>query len=167
MANENESQDIRKSEIIEFPKHLFLPSGSESLDLRKLVTMGANTLNPVSVLRFQVPKGRFGVITGYSIYSDVELEEDVEFIPRVDGKRVLQYHGNPNFINANGAESTRLSLGLAPDLSTLIPCYIRLKEQQVIEFLSYNKSSVDSYVGVRIAGYLDSSNKYEQNKFGG
>ena len=136
---------------IDFPRHLFIPEGANSLDFRKAGVVSSGTVKE-QLLSFTAPEGATTRFLQYGIYNDGLLENNIEFTPLVNGNRVLPYHGDPDF-------NFRLSLGLSADLSyaSLIPCQINLTPGQVFQWLVSNTSAVDVVMGVRMVGYFDTS----------
>lgn len=135
-----------KVDATEFPPHLFIPSKSESVDIRNLASLisGEN----FELLRYVCPRGVTTVFISYALFNDALLFSDVEFIPRVNGARILPFHGNP-------AENYKLALGVAPDISNAssIPCLVTLNPGDVLTVNAINNALVSSVMGFRFSGY--------------
>lgn len=147
---------------VELPKHLFIPAGAQSVDIRVAADVAANTLTPALLMSFQAPKGARVHFINYGIFSDGILAANQEFIPRVDGNRVFPFQGDPN-------DNFRINLGLAPDLSntSLIQAQLTLDSEQTVEWLVINRNAVDIAMGVRMVGYVDRSQRRTTARFGG
>jgi len=143
------------------PRNYFRPFGTDSLDLRNLIDVPANTVNQ-TYFEFKAPKSSNVVITHYAVFTDILLAQNVEFIPRVNGNRVLRYHGDPN-------NNFRINLSVSVDLSgnALIPCEILLQAGQTLSWAFSNNSGAPAPMGVRIVGYVDSITKSSGTNFGG
>lgn len=151
---------LKGEDVKNLPAHLFRPFNSESVDLRNLVELPAG--DSFEILRFRCPKGTNIVFLGYGVFNDALLEQDVEFIPRVNGKRIFPFHGNPN-------NNFKISLGLAPDLSNaaLIECYLQLRPDDLLTWTVVSTATVPTNVGVRMKGYIDATSLQTERKFGG
>lgn len=148
--------------INEFPRHLFVPAGAESVDLRSVWNIPAGT-NDFSILRFVAPQGASTRFIKYGIFNDGNAAVDYDFKPLVNGNRIMRYHGEPM---ANG--SFHLALGLAPDLAeeAMVPYQITLNPGDILEWLVSNNSIVDTSMGVRMLGYFDTQQIRSATKFG-
>ena len=135
---------------VNLPSHIFIPEDAESVDARRCVEISKNTDKPVEILRIEAKEGEYFRFIKYAVFTDAELAENIEFIPKLNGKRILRQHGTPDK-NMN----YRISLGLSPDISegALISCDINLKPHNVLTWEVYNKSDVDIPVAVRMVGY--------------
>lgn len=150
---------------VAFPKHLFPPEGAQTIDLRKMcaVTPGAAsqlfmTFNP-SALGIKGGAFRF---THYAITGDGELATNFQFIPTVNGARVYPFHGDPD-------NNFRMNLGLAPDLSdnSLIAAELYILSTDVVRWFVVNTNTVEADMGVRMKGYLDTTQQTISARFGG
>ncbi len=146
---------------VAFPNHIFIPAGAQSLDLRKLATVTSPTTK-AEFMRFKSPAGVVTRFISYAIYNDGALASNFKFEPEVSGNRVFPYHGDPT-------DNYRIALGLAPDLSvnSLIPCQLVLMPEQELIWYVTNTSGVDTDMGVRMVGYLDTAQKMVTPRFGG
>lgn len=140
-------------QTVDFPRHLFVPEGSNSLDLRKAGLVTSGTVD-AQLLSFRAPEGAITRFLSYGIFNDGLLESTIQFTPLVDGSRVLPYHGDPD-------ANYRISLALSADLSysSLIPCQINLNPGQFFQWLVTNTSVIDVVMGVRMIGYFDNSQR--------
>lgn len=161
LATQQDLYETMEALVTSFPSHLYVPDGSQSLDMRRLVSVATGTVNE-EIFRFQAPKGQRVWFLGYSIFSDGTLAASQEFIPRVDGNRVFPYHGDPN-------NSFKINLGLGPDMSNqnIIHCQLPLEPGQVLTWSVTNTSGVAIAMGVRMTGYLDSQNLRAATRVGG
>lgn len=146
---------------VALPNHLFVPSGAQSLDLRRLATVTNGSVKE-PFLSFRSPAGVVTRFISYGVYNDGSLASAFKFEPEVSGNRVLPYHGDPN-------DNFRIALGLAPDLSnnSLINCQIALMPEQEIIWYVTNTSGVDTDMGIRMVGYLDTTQRLTTPRFGG
>lgn len=153
--NPYDGYDVRN-----LPRHLYRPFNAQSVDIRNLAQIGIN--DTARILEFKCPKSSSVVFIGYGVFSDALLESDIEFLPKVNGKRIFPFHGNPQ-------SNYRISLGLAPDLanSSLIECYLLLRPDDVLTWDIINNSAVAINGGVRMKGYLDAANLQIEQQFGG
>lgn len=151
----------KKPTLIELPRHLFIPEGAQSIDIRKScqVTPGSNK---ELLMSFTAPLAGVTQFIAYGIFSDAEFSSSVEFVPEVAGARIFPYHGDPT-------NNFKMSLGLAPDLAntSLIPCQLTLEPGQVVSWFVSNTGSVTTVLGVRMVGYLDTTQKRVAPRFGG
>jgi hypothetical protein len=134
---------------VQFPDHLFVPDGAESLDIRRVANVTDGTVN-AEFMSFTAPQGAKVHFIAYSVYSDGQTAANQEFIPRVDGRRVFAYHGDPN-------NNFKIDLGLGPDLSNanLITCQLTLNPKEKLTWSLTNNQGVAIAMGVRMVGYLD------------
>jgi hypothetical protein len=147
-------------QAVEFPPHLYVPEGAESLDLRRVMNIPNGTLD-YAIFEFIVPPGAVTRFISYGVFNDGDVAANYRFLPQVNGNRIFRYHGDPmtNF---------KIDLGLAPDLSnnSLIPCQLTLQPYDVLRWLVTNTSGVDTSMGVRMVGYFDTQQKRVTPKFG-
>lgn len=159
-VNFGNTNTTNESRITDLPKHLYIPSYAQSMDLRNLAIIPAGT--NFDLINFVAPLNGTTRFYGYGLFNDALLFANVEFIITVDGKRALPFHGNPN-------DNFKLALGVAPDLSnsSIINCSIQLNPGQRIIVNAVNDDVVDVTMGVRLVGYLDSSSIREDARQGG
>lgn len=150
-----------KSTKVEFPDHLFIPKGAQSLDFRRVVNLPTGSTD-YELFRFTAPPGSVTHFLGYGVFNDGDNGVNFNFRPLVDGSRVFPYHGDPS-------QNFKIYLGLGPDLSnaTIIPCQLTLAPGQTLQWLITNTSGVDASMGVRMIGYFDTSQRRETARFGG
>ena len=146
---------------INLPKHLYIPAGAESLDIRRVINVPPATVD-YELMSITAPAGSQMVFTNYGVYNDGDNGINYEFRPSIDGSRIFRYHGDPT-------QNYKIYLGLAPDLSnaSMIPCQLTLLPGQTLKWLITNTSTVNSSMGVRMTGYLDTSSIRVQSRFGG
>jgi hypothetical protein len=90
------------------------------------------------------------------------LAKQVDFLPQVQGSRVLQFHGDPN-------NNFKINLSVSVDLSdnALIPCEIVMAPGQTMTWKFSNTSGATAPMGVRMVGYVDSHTQRSSAHFGG
>lgn len=155
------AQAAAKRTPVEFPPHLFIPDGAQSLDFRRVANIPSPTTN-YELFKFVAPPGAVTRFISYGIFNDGLIASDYNFLPLVDGSRIFPYHGDPS-------DNFRIYLGLGPDLSntSMIPCQLYLQPGQVLQWLVTNTSGVDCSLGVRMAGYFDTAQRRVTGRFGG
>jgi hypothetical protein len=134
---------------VTFPPHLFIPQGAASIDIRRCCTVTPGTTRE-TLMSFEAPPGGVTQFISYAIFNDGLLENNYEFRCLVNGTNVLAYHGNPS-------NNYRISLGLGPDLSNvnLIPMQLAVQPGQTVIWTVTNSSEVDTVMGVRMVGYIN------------
>ena len=159
---EKQKLDNRNATPVRLPPHLFIPEGAESLDIRRAADIGAGTVTPTLLMSFRSPKNATTHFISYAVYSDGALAANQQFIPRVQGRRVFPYQGDPN-------NNFRIDLGLAPDLSnnSLISCQLTINPDELFEWYVINTNLVDIAMGVRAVGYIDYLMKRVNSRTGG
>lgn len=159
------SRDRMQDSPVAFPQHLFPPAEAQTIDIRRMCTITPDAnfqllmeFNPAS---YGI-KGAAIRLTHYGIACDGELEVNFEFLPTVNGARIFPFHGDPQ-------NNFRMNLGLAPDLSdnSLIAAELYLRSQDVLRWYVKNNDTVDADMGVRMKGYLDTTQKTVSARFGG
>lgn len=152
-ASQNKATQSQAPMPVILPPHLYTPNGAQSIDIRRAARVLDGVQN-VEFMRFTAPEGSQVHFIAYSIFSDGTLASTQEFVPRVNGKRVFQYHGDPN-------DNYKMNLGLGPDLSNqnTIQCQLTLQPRDVLTWHLTNTSGVEVAMGVRMIGYIDSSLK--------
>lgn len=146
---------------VNFPRHLYIPEGAQSLDFRRVVNLPSPNTD-YELFRFVAPPGAVTRFISYGVFNDGNAAADYNFKPLVDGSRIFPYHGDPS-------DNFKIYLGLGPDLSntSLIPCQLYLQPGQVLQWLVTNTSGVDTSMGVRMVGYFDTSQQRVTGRFGG
>ena len=162
------AEEIHKKEVrtftpktpVELPRHLFIPDGAESIDIRRVMNVPSPTTDYL-LFRFTAPPGSYTKFISYGVYNDGDAAANYQFKPEVDGNRIFRYHGDPQ-------ANYKIDLGLAPDLSNnaMIPCQLTLEPGQILEWLITNTSGVDTSMGVRMVGYFDTQAMRATEKFG-
>ena len=142
------------------PAHLYIPEDAQSLDMRNLFDV--DPAATVRIIDFTAPDGATTVIQSYGVFNDGLLAADFDFIPRVNGRRVYVYQGDP-------LDNFRIYLGVAPDLSntSLIVGTLYLQPGDRLTWDAINRSAVATTMGVRVVGYVDRSQTRKQTRTGG
>jgi hypothetical protein len=150
---------------VAFPQHLFAPSGAQTIDMRRMCSVSPlpgfqlfMEFNP-SALGLKGGAYRF---THYAVACDGELEVNYEFLPTMNEARIFPYHGDPQ-------NRFKISLGLAPDLSdnALIAAELYMRSTDVLRWYVKNNDTVAADMGVRMKGYLDTTQRTVSARFGG
>lgn len=146
---------------VNFPPHLFIPQGAQSLDLRRVVAVSSPSTG-ILLFSYTSPPGAITRFIKYGIFNDGQNGANYEFLPLVDGARIFPFHGDPS-------QNYKIYLGLGPDLSeaSMIPCQLSLQPGQKLEWYISNTSGVDTSMGVRMVGYFDTTQRRVQGRFGG
>jgi hypothetical protein len=154
------SSAVAKPQKVSFPPHLFIPDGAESIDIRRVVDVPAATVN-AEIFSFTAPRGAVTRFIQYGIFNDGALASNYNFLPLVEDSRAFRYHGDPT-------DNYRIYLGLGPDLSntSMINCQMVLQPDQTIRWFVTNSSGVNTAMGVRMVGYLDTSQRVVPARFG-
>lgn len=152
---------LKEGVQIKLPDNVAAPIDSDSVDLRRLVLVESNTNSEV-IFRFQAPKGTNVLITNYGVFTDILSGQEFKVTPKVNGSRILQYHGDPNLDFA-------INLSLGPDLTddSLVPCQIHLRPNDILTWEASNLSANAAPIGVRIKGHVDKSGGNRTGNFGG
>jgi hypothetical protein len=134
---------------VTFPPHLFIPQGAASIDIRRCCTVTPGSVREI-MMSFTAPQGGLTQFISYAIFNDGLLEENYEFKCLVDGSNALAYHGDP-------MKNYKIALGLGPDLSNvnLIPIQLAIQPGQTVTWTVTNNSAVDTVMGVRMVGYIN------------
>ena len=160
-------KDLRRAGAkipVVFPEHLFIPESNEGIDivenceLERATGNASEDLTRLITLRPNQAEEFF--ITHYALYTDLEDAEDIEFFFKVNGKRVLRFHGRPD--DAFNPTRYILNVGLGPDLSndTLKNCQIHLTPNDTFTIeVETRNSRITAPVGVRLVGYILNENQ--------
>lgn len=134
---------------VTFPPHLYIPQGAASIDIRRCCTVTPGSVREI-FMSFTAPQGGLTQFISYAIFNDGLLEENYEFKCLVDGSNSLAYHGDP-------MKNFKIALGLGPDLSNvnLIPIQLAIQPGQTVAWTVTNKSAVNTVMGVRMVGYIN------------
>ena len=149
----------------EFPFHLYTPAGAEGVDLRNLVLIPLGT--EFNVIDFVAPNAGTLFFLGYTIFTDALNFANIDFIPTVNGRRILPFHGNPNTLNSTTEPAFKMGLGISSDFSVLVPCQVGLNPGDRLIWRVVNNEAVDQVFGVRMAGYIDTTGTRVGKRFGG
>jgi hypothetical protein len=149
-----------------FPEHLYHPLGAESIDIvencelaRKQAGQDAVVTSLISLSPLQAEEI---FIREYSIYTDIENADDIEFFWKLNGKRILRYHGRPTTNSLTGKITYKLNFGLSPDLAndSLKMCQILIKPNDTLTVEAVNRSeAVTAPVGIRLVGHVLNDNR--------
>lgn len=144
---------------ISFPENYFPPVGAETVDFRALESIDANAT--FTLFSFKCPDGMTFRFSKYAIFTDILLANNVDFVPMIDGNRILRYHGDPD-------NNFKMNLAIGPDLSDncCIPCDFELRSGQTFEIKAMNGSAVKAPIGARFFGYKVNQNTVSR-PFGG
>lgn len=149
---------------VSFPEHLFIPQGSESIDIAQICEVAKNNGiadEPFKMMTLKPEKGEEIYILSYGLYTDAELGSDVEFFLKINGKKALRLHGRPD--SATDPTKYSLNFGLSPDLSNngLKNCQILLTPNDTFIVEAVNRNTdLTIPMGVRLVGYvLNTNNK--------
>ena len=158
-AAANKAQYDNPTPIL-LPRYTTAPEGAETVDIRRIAV-----LNPGEVFdlfTFTCLPGTTTVLFGYALYTDVLSNTDLQWLPTIDSRRILAYHGDP-------ADSYKINLALGIDLSqaALIPCQVIMQPGQVLKWQVSNLGPSQVSMGVRMTGYLDVGQRLTASKIGG
>jgi hypothetical protein len=155
------AKDEVKPIPVQFPLNLYTPDGAQDVDLRRVCI--AEPLTTAMLWSYSSPQGAMTRFTHYAVFTDAQFADEIEFIPRINGNRILQYHGDPI--------DFKIKLGLGPDLGEdkLIQCNITLKPGETLTWtVEYKNTEVNTSVGVRMKGYIDRTQIIKSDiRFGG
>lgn len=142
------------------PRYTTAPEGAETLDMRRIAVLTAGEV--FDLWSFTCPPGTTVVIYGYAMYTDAIANTDLQWLPTLDGRRILAYHGDP-------ADNFKMNLALGIDMSqaALIPCQVFMQPGQVLSWRVSNLSTSQVSMGVRMTGYLDIGQRLTASKVGG
>lgn len=158
-----EEQSSQMPAAVSLPPHLFIPESGQSIDPRVLVEVTPGT---TEVFRFIAPQGAKTRFLGYALFSDALDFTLLEFIPRINGNRVLPYHGAPQ-TQADGSQTFKIGLGLTADFSTLVPVALDMNPSEILTWDVINNDVVNVAVGVRMSGYVDFTIQRTTTRYGG
>lgn len=145
---------------VSLPPHLFIPATAQSVDLRQLANVPPATT--VDLIRFTAPQGVKTKFIGYAVFSDALMFTLIEFVPKVNNKRIFPFHGDPQ-------NNFKIGLGLASDFSNaaLVACQLDMNPGETLVWTFTNNDVVDVAAGIRMSGYIDSTIQRNIGRFGG
>jgi hypothetical protein len=145
---------------VSLPPHLFIPETGQSVDIRRLASVAPATSD--RLIAFTAPKGAITRFIGYSVFNDALNFNLVEFVPKVNGRRVFPFHGDPQL-------NFKIALGLGPDMSNAnsINCLLDLNPGDFLTWDFFNNDVVAVAAGVRMIGYVDQTITRKIGRFGG
>lgn len=151
------------------PLHLQAPEGARTLDLRRAISVPAATVD-ATLMSFQCLAGATTVIYFYSlVYPSAPgtVTPALEWIPTIDGQRVLQYHGSPG-VSESPNPTTNLNAATAFDFTSsgLVRCQLLMQPGQTLRWGVSNATGVAQVMGVRMTGYVDFTQQLQSKKFG-
>lgn len=151
------------------PLHLQAPEGARTLDLRRLINVPDGSVD-LTLMEFQCLAGATTVLYFYSlIYPAVPgtVTPAIQWLPTIDGQRVLQYHGSPG-TSLSPNPTTILDQATAFDFTTsgLVRCQILMQPGQTMRWGVSNSSGAAQNMGVRMTGYVDFTQQLQAKKFG-
>jgi hypothetical protein len=151
---------VQMSDVFQFPRHLYVPEGAESVDISRAFSVSA--ASSLDILRFVAPQGAKTYFLGYAIFCDALLFSSVDYVPTVNGSRILKYHGDPQ-------SNFKIALGNTVDLgnNAMRSCQLALNPGEILNWRVTNNDVVDIVMAVRMVGYVDSSNTRTNQRFGG
>jgi hypothetical protein len=129
------------------------PMNAMSFDARRIVEVSSGTFDEI-LMELTPPEGYELIVEGYAVYSDAQFASYTEFIPRLNGSRQFPYHGTPDLNNPYAP--FKITMGLDNNLadSSIIPCNMRVSDQEVFSWSLTNQSPVSQVMGVRVKGYV-------------
>jgi len=146
--------------IVAPARHLGAPEGAETVDPRKLdLTVPGDDY---ILWSFQCPAGATTVFYRYVLFTDAVDASTIEFIPTIDGRRILGRHGDPT-------DNLKLNLAVGIDLAeeSSIPCQVFMQPGQIVRWRVINNAPNPVSMGVRMIGYLDYGQRLTSSKLGG
>lgn len=144
-----------------FPRTRSAPEGAETVDIRRIAVLAP--LESITLFSFTCNPGTTSVFFGYALFTDALSNGDVLWLPTIDNRRILAYHGDP-------ATGYTINLAIGIDLSEAasIPCQIFMQPGQVLRWQITNQSVTNQVsMGVRMTGYLDVGQQLTSSKIGG
>lgn len=143
-----------------FPRYLAAPEGAETVDIRRIAVLNAG--ESISLYSFTCLPGTTTVFFNYALFTDALNNADLLWLPTVDKRRILAYHGDP-------ADSYKINLAVGIDLSqaALIPCQVIMQPGQILNWQITNNSANQISMGVRMVGYMDVGQQLTSGKIGG
>lgn len=151
---------ISRGESFDLPRNLFAPQSAQTLDISFQGAIPALTLVPLEVLSYIAPQQCMVQIQNYAINTDGPGV--TFFFPTVNGYRVFPQHGYP-------LSDYLIMFPTGPDLgnNSLTPAQLPLKPGDIFRWLVVNAAVVPHTIGVRTTGYTNSTQAYEDTRFGG
>lgn len=145
---------------IELPPHLFIPPTVFTVDIKNLAAVSPGAT--LQLIKFVCPEGAITHLLSYAIFNDGLLATNFDFYPRIDGRRIFPFHGDP-------LDNFRIYLGVDANLgaNSLIQAYTTMQPGQILTWDVQNRDVVDTVMGVRVVGYVDRTQERKQGRFGG
>jgi hypothetical protein len=149
------------------PRTSVAPEGARTICFITGAVVGPGATS--DLLNFVCKPGATTVFYSYStILQDFTPAPQALWIPTVDGRRVLQYHGAPG----PGQDGSPCNI-VAP-IEILTPgfcgpaatCQIILEPGQVFRWQGQNLTGAPLFIAIRMEGYVDMSQRLTASKFG-
>jgi len=157
---------VQEGVPVTFPEHLYHPLGSESIDIVEncelAISTGVERDDLTRLITLSPLRAEEIFIREYAIYTDIEDANDIEFFFKLNGKRILRYHGRPITNEVTGTITYKLNFGLSPDVSNdaLKMCQILIKPTDELTIDVINRSDkVTAPVAVRLVGHVLNDNR--------
>lgn len=143
-----------------FPRYLAAPEGAETVDIRRIAVL--NPGESFQLFTFQCLPGSTAIFYNYALFTDALDNASILWLPTVDGRRILAYHGDP-------ADNYKINLSVGIDMSqaALIPCQVIMQPGQILSWTVTNSGAAQVSMGVRMVGYLDVGQRLTSSKVGG
>lgn len=141
------------------PRHLSAPEGARTINLMSGQVVGVGAT--VTLFVFPAIEGATTVFYKYSLVSPAVVGADISWVPSINNRRVLQYHGDP-------ATDYTLDEPTSADFSELglSECQIFMQTTQYLTWTAFNGTGAPLFMGVRMVGYTDMSQRQVSSKFG-
>lgn len=140
------------------PRHLYAPEGARTIEMFVGVDPVPGVVTPM--LSFTCPPGATVVFYAYQTGTDSNPGGPGifrEWIPKVDGRKVLEYHGVPT----NTGFKIR-----APLNGDMAVCQIIMEPGQTLTWEAIHNYPAPIHMTIRMRGYLDRTQKLVSSKFG-
>lgn len=143
-----------------FPRYLAAPEGAETVDIRRIAVL--NPGESYQLMTFQCLPGSTAIFYNYALFTDALDNANILWLPTVDGRRILAYHGDP-------VDNYKINLAVGIDMSqaALIPCQVIMQPGQILSWQVTNTGGTQVSMGVRMVGYLDVGQRLTSSKVGG
>lgn len=159
-----QSQAVQTPVNVALPPHLFVPQSSQTVSLQ-----GFNTFLPGTsgvLTTFTAPQGVVTNFISYTLYCDTSAVLGAAyFTPTVNGQRVFPFHGITNSEITPGY----FTIAAPPPIAngTVITAQLRMNPGEVLTWTFTNTTLGNMTAGVIMSGYIDSTIKRNNSRFGG
>lgn|GEM_PF-2198078 len=148
------------------PRTTYAPEGARTIDFRRVISVPAGAVN-VDLMGYVCLPSATTVVYFYGLILPAGGFPDVEWHPTVDDQRVLQYHGSPGAnVSPNPATHLNTATGIDFSAPSLARCQLLLQPGQALRWRVTNNTVAPVDMGVRMVGYMDSSQQLLSSKFG-